>query len=103
MNQSDLGEVEIAFQEQAGHALESIWGGLSQREQELCAHLLESSELDRPQEHLIRDLIRRGYVLKGEGDYSLFGRAFQRFVGNKMGIEISSDQPKKGRWWKFGK
>ena len=103
VNQSALAEVEAAFQEQAGDALESIWGGLSQREQELCAHLLTSSELDRPQTHLIRELTRRGYVQEAEGSYTLFGRAFERFVGDRMGIEISSDQPVKRRWWRFGR
>lgn len=103
VRKSNLKEIEIAFQEQAGDALESIWGGLSQREQELCAHLLTSDELDRPQTHLIRDMTRRGYVQEAEGSYTLFGRAFERFVADKMGIEITSDQSQKRRWWPFGK
>jgi hypothetical protein len=103
VNDDDLKAVEISFQEEGRSELAAVWNGLNQREQALCAHLLTSSELDRSQAHLIRDLIRRGYVREGDAGYSLFGKAFERFVANEAGIEYSPNESKRRRWWRFGR
>ena len=103
VNNDDLKEVEITFQKEAKEALEAVLAGLNQRGQELCAHLLTSSELDRSQAHMIRDLIRRGYVHEVDEKYTLFGRAFERFVADRAGIEYNPHQHKKRRWWPFGR
>ena len=103
VSNDDLKAVEITFQEEAKEALEAVLTGLNQREQDLCAHLLTSSELDRSQAHLVKDLIRRGYVLKTDDRYSLFGRAFQWFVAKRAGIEYNPDELRKRRWWQFGR
>ena len=103
LSDSDLEEIETAFQGQVRDSLESIWESFSQRDQELCIHLLTSRELDRPQSHLVRELQRRGCVQKTDDGYALFGRAFQRFVAEKTGVEIESERPKKKRWWTFGR
>jgi serine/threonine-protein kinase len=103
LGDSDLEETETAFRERARDALESIWLELSERERALCAHLLTSQELDRPQSHLLRDLTRRGYVRESDDGHALFGKAFERLVADKTGVEIKSDRPQKRRWWSFGR
>jgi len=103
LNDSDLSEVEINYQDKYGDEIEYIWNSFAEREQNLCIHLLTSQELDRPQEHLSRDLTRRGYIQEEEGIRSLFGKSFERFVSGKAGIEFKSESPKKRRWWKLGK
>lgn len=103
LSDGDMEEIEAVFQEQIRDALESIWVGFSQREQELCAHLLTSRELDRPQMHLLRDLTRRGYVRESDDGRRLFGKAFERFVADKTGVEISRESTRKRRWWQFGR
>jgi len=104
LSNSDLVEIETAFQEQERDVLNAIWGSLSPREQALCAHLLTSQELDRPQMHFVRELTRRGYLWKSEeGDYMLFGKVFEQLVANKTGVEIKSDGSQKRHWWRLGR
>jgi len=101
LSSDDLAEIETEFQKR--DLLEVIWDGLKQREQSLCAHLLTSDELDRPQMHFARELTRRGYLRQDDEGYALFGSAFGRFVAEKTGVEIKSDNNKKRRWWRLGR
>lgn len=103
IRESDMEEVATAFQEQAQDSLESIWTTFNEREQSLCAHLLASGEIDRPQVPFARALTRRGYVRETEGGCTLFGKAFERFVAEKTGVDISQERPPKHRWWLFGR
>jgi len=101
LRDSDMEEVETAFHEQIQDTLESIWGAFSEREHSLCAHLLASTEVGRPQMSLARELVRRGYVRETDGGYALFGKAFERIVAEKTGVEIRQERPRKRRWWPF--
>ena len=103
LRDSDLEEVETAFQDQVQDTLESIWGTFGERERRLCAHLLVSGEVDRPQMPLVRELVRRGYVRETDGGYALFGKVFERFVADKTGAAVRRDRPTKRRWWLFGR
>jgi len=103
LNSTDLQETEVTFQEYAKDSLEHIWSLLNEKEQAVCAQLLTGNDLERSQMHLVRELVRRGYVNEADGNYSLFGKSFERFVSDKTGLEIPTEQAQKKHWWKFGK
>jgi serine/threonine-protein kinase len=99
---SDLDEVNAQFQEKVRDRFEAIWSGFSDSERSLCAQLLTSEEISRQQMHVARELIRRGYVVESEKGYRLFGRTFERFVADKIGVDLRERHTgKRRRWWKL--
>jgi serine/threonine-protein kinase len=103
LKDSDVEEVETAFHEKMRDTLDFIWEAFSERERNLCAHLLTSGEADRHQMPLVREMMRRGYVRETDGGYALFGKSFERFVSEKTGVKMPQERPKKRRWWPFGR
>jgi len=99
---SDLDEVSLRFQERIRDRFEAIWDGFSDSERSLCAQLLTSEEISRQQMYIARDLIRKGYVVESEGGYRLFGRTFEQFVADKVGVDLRKGRlSKRRRWWKL--
>ena len=75
---------------------EALWMALGNAEQSICRKFLAGAEIERPEEYLVRELIRHDYVVQKEGQYDFFSSTFKRFVGEQFGIEVKEQQERKG-------
>lgn len=91
LSKSDRDEICEDILEESMFQFEHIWKHLSKKEKEVLLKLAKSESTDSKEEYILKDLIRKGYVIKKGKGYIIFSSAFKVFVVRKREKSVDID------------
>ena len=91
LSKSDRDKICEEILEESTFQFEHIWKHLSKKEKEVLLKLAKSESTDSKEEYILKDLIRKGYVIKKGKGHIIFSSVFKVFVVQKREKPVDID------------
>ena len=93
----NLDEVKEAYLEETGVHFQYIWEQFDPEQRKSCWDAVQGSRIPPEREYVLRELVRRGYLVKEEEGYRLFSCVFGEWMRERGLQEAARAREEKGR------